>query len=241
MQRPNGRHAATDNSMRRHARHPLFTVAIFAICSALLSVVLIASPASAMTTSAAIKACDANPNCEMTWGAQNDSITMRVKGSKKVIDCPKKEGECVAVIQPKGQSFDAGRDRPNAALASDGQGGEKFRASFDAVLKACQDARAVFADDVARYSCTKSNCDGKGGSCTVSCSKDGSCEASTPKIMVGNVTILMLLQNGSNVNHATVTFEPNHPDNSSAGAPSAGGSSAPAAGGGVPGGPPSFL
>lgn len=241
MQRPNGRHAASDTSRRRHARHSLFSITIFAIYSALLSVVLIASPASAMTTSEAIKACDANPACEMKWGAQNDSITMRVKGSDKVIDCPKKEGDCVAVIKPKGQGFDAHSDRPTATVASDSQDGQKLRASFTAVLTACKDAKGIFADDFARYGCTKSNCDGKGGSCTIKCSRDGHCRASTPKIMVGNVTILMLLQNGSNVHHSAVAFEPNHPDNSSAGASSAGGSSAPAAGGPPPVGGPSFL
>ena len=233
MHRSDGRHTAK----QRRARHWLFVSGVFA---ALFSMMLIASPASAMTTSEAIKACDANPNCEMKWGAQNDSITMRVKGSDKVIDCPKKDGPCVAVIKPKGQGVDTGGDRPNATLSSDSQGGQKFRASLTAVLTACKDSKGIFADDLSRFCCNKANCDWKGGICTVKCSTEGHCQACTPKTMVGNVTILMILQNGSNVRHSVVALEPNHQDNTSA-APSAGGSSASPAGGQPPVGGPSFL
>jgi hypothetical protein len=53
--------------------------------------------AYATDTSQAIKLCDANPNCTMKWGKQNDSITITVKGSGVIIDCPKVNGPCVAV------------------------------------------------------------------------------------------------------------------------------------------------
>jgi hypothetical protein len=48
--------------------------------------------------------------------------------------------------------------------------------------------------------------------CTVGCTRDEQCTGSTPKIMVGSVTILMLLQNGSNVNHSDVVVEPEGDD-----------------------------
>ena len=93
------------------------------LSSLIVGMLLTASPASAMTTSEAIKACDSNPNCSMKWGKENDSITMRVKGSDKVIDCPKVEGPCVAVIKTTRPAFDARSDHPDASLASDGHGG----------------------------------------------------------------------------------------------------------------------
>lgn len=102
----------------------MLTLSRLSILSSLIAGTLLsASPASAMTTSEAIKACDANPNCSMDWGKQNDSITMRVKGSNKVIDCPKIEGPCVAVIKPTTHTFDAGSDHPDGSLVSDHGGG----------------------------------------------------------------------------------------------------------------------
>ncbi len=54
-----------------------------------------ASAAFATDTSQAIKLCDANPNCHMVWGKDNDGITITVGG--KTIDCPKKNGPCTAI------------------------------------------------------------------------------------------------------------------------------------------------
>ena len=117
-----------------------------------------------------------------------------------------------------------------------------FKASMMAVLGACKEAGGVFSDDDGGYGCTKKNCDGKGGSCTVGCTRDEQCKGSTPKIMVGKITILKLLQNGSNGDHSVVLEEPNHsgpnpPSDASTRCAAAGGSS----GGGTVGGPPSFM
>jgi hypothetical protein len=60
--------------------------------------------------------------------------------------------------------------------------------------------------------------------------------------MVGKITILMLLQNGSNVDHSVVLEEPNHSGPASPpDAGSRGGVSPSSTGGGTVGGPPSFL
>ena len=63
------------------------------------------------------------------------------------------------------------------------------------------------------YSCSKSNCDGKGGTCSVNCGDKG-CTGNTPAIIV-NANIRMILQNGSLVNHVYAPDEgsatPNHP------------------------------
>jgi hypothetical protein len=110
-----------------------------------------------------------------------------------------------------------------------------FTADFSTVLQDCKNAKGVWSDDDGGYGCTKPNCDGKGGSCTVGCTRDKECTGSTPKIMVGKVTILMLLQNGSNVDHSVDAAEPSH---GSSGPQTSG--SGGAAGGAV-GGPPSFF
>ncbi|HVY43872.1 MAG TPA: hypothetical protein VG966_12630 [Hyphomicrobiaceae bacterium] len=127
---------------------------------------------------------------------------------------------------------------PTVALADHSD----FKASMMDVLGACKKAGGVFSDDDGGYGCTKNNCDGKGGSCTVGCTRDEQCKGSTPKIMVGKVTILMLLQNGSNVDHSVVLAEPNHgspaPPSDAASRGAVAGSPA---GGPTVGGPPSFL
>jgi hypothetical protein len=76
------------------------------------------------------------------------------------------------------------------------------------VLDSCNAAGGKFDvgkdenGDVVTYGCNKSNCDGKGGDCSVTCGAEShTCVGSTPKIMV-SATLLMLLQNGDNVNHS---------------------------------------
>jgi len=63
------------------------------------------------------------------------------------------------------------------------------------------------------YSCTKSNCDGKGGTCSVNCGDKG-CTGVTP-MLLGNANIRMILQAGSLVNHIYADDDgsqtPNHP------------------------------
>ena len=70
------------------------------------------------------------------------------------------------------------------------------------------------------YGCTKSNCDGKGGECRVSCGDTG-CAGSTPAIVV-KATIRMLLQNGSLVNHLYTESEGPSPNQSGGGKPAPG-------------------
>lgn len=94
---------------------------------------------------------------------------------------------------------------PAAAQDSD------FKSDYMTVLQDCANAHGVWSEDSKGYGCTKANCDGKGNPeggdahmCTVGCNNDDQCKGHTPTILVGNITILMLLQNGSNVHHDTV-------------------------------------
>ena len=50
------------------------------------------------------------------------------------------------------------------------------------------------------YYCDKANCDGKGGSCTVTCSQT-ECYGITPRALARNQTLNSLLQNGDRVLH----------------------------------------
>ena len=89
----------------------------------------------------------------------------------------------------------------------------QFHSYYGRVLQACADAGGVFSEDVGGYGCIKTNCDGKGSpnggdahTCTVGCtygSESGAdnCNGSTPGRVVGNITLLMILQNGNGVNH----------------------------------------
>lgn len=105
------------------------------------------------------------------------------------------------------------------------------------VLDACNAAGGKFDvghdehGDATTYGCNVKNCDGKGGDCSVTCGAEShTCVGSTPKIIV-SATLLMMLQNGSNVNHSYGAVEgattPNHPTETEA--PKSGGQ---------PGGPP---
>lgn len=50
-----------------------------------------------------------------------------------------------------------------------------------AVRGACDNAGGTFiSGEGGGYACTKQNCDGKGGECTVDCKPDGTCKGSTP-------------------------------------------------------------
>src|SRR5689334_6683339 len=89
---------------------------------------------------------------------------------------------------------------------------DPFTAPHDLVLMDCAKAGGVFREeDDGGYGCTKHNCDGKGNgtdgdnahNCTVACDEGGTCRGQTPDILpTKKVTILMLLQDGSNVNHS---------------------------------------
>lgn len=77
------------------------------------------------------------------------------------------------------------------------------------------------------YSCSKANCDGKGGECRVSCGTAG-CTGTTPSRLVHPTTLLGILQDGNMVLH-----HQGEDDGSSAG-----GDSGPPSGGAVPPPPP---
>ena len=49
--------------------------------------------------------------------------------------------------------------------------------------------------------CTKKNCDGKGGDCKVTCDEQGRCVGSTPNALHGAQTLVSILQNGDAVLH----------------------------------------
>jgi hypothetical protein len=63
---------------------------------------------------------------------------------------------------------------------------------------ACDKAGGLFSpsEGTSSYDCIKENCDGKGGTCSVSCTSGGSCEGTTPTTLVGPQTLLSLIQNG---------------------------------------------
>ena len=70
--------------------------------------------------------------------------------------------------------------------------------------KACGAAGGTFGTDAevglgSGYGCTKKNCDGKGGTCAVSCD-NGKCWGSTPT-RIGPTTIIGILQNGDRIIH----------------------------------------
>ena len=86
----------------------------------LTGLVLGTLPARATDTSKAIQLCDANPSCTMRWSKEGDSITITVKGSNTIIDCPKVNGPCVTVrLNPNGFGH-AGENGGNQIQNSDG-------------------------------------------------------------------------------------------------------------------------
>jgi hypothetical protein len=55
---------------------------------------------------------------------------------------------------------------------------------------ACQKAGGDFSTAPGTYGCNKSNCDGKGGTCSVACGTvDHKCVGSTPGHLIANVTL----------------------------------------------------
>ncbi len=53
--------------------------------------------------------------------------------------------------------------------------------SRDDIAASCEASGGSYWSNLDRYGCTKSNCDGKGGDCLVSCDNDGKCIGSTPQ------------------------------------------------------------
>ena len=90
---------------------------------------------------------------------------------------------------------------------------DPFKSNFETVFNDCANAHGVLTEDPGGYGCTKANCDGKGGMCSVACDNDDNCIGSTPgKIHLSTVTGYLL--NGGIVNHDYLPFDdtgtPNH-------------------------------
>lgn len=81
--------------------------------------------------------------------------------------------------------------RPMSTHPTEGQ----LQSSCDAVGG---DFMSYPEDEGGGYRCDKKNCDGKGGTCTVSCGVK-SCTAITPIVIGGPVTLIGILQNGLTV------------------------------------------
>ena len=89
----------------------------------------------------------------------------------------------------------------------------QFHSYYGRVLQACADVGGVWSEDSGGYGCTKNNCDGLGSSkggdahtCTVGCTYGSevgvdNCNGSTPRRLIGKITLRMVLQNGDNVNY----------------------------------------
>jgi hypothetical protein len=60
------------------------------------------------------------------------------------------------------------------------------------IQSACKQADGHFESGGSSYSCTKYNCDGKGGNCSVNCQK-GKCTGTTPLQHVGQLTLTQAL------------------------------------------------
>ena len=57
----------------------------------------------------------------------------------------------------------------------------------------CNTAGGNFEETTTGYSCTKTNCDGKGGDCVVGCGNDGKCAGQTPSTVRGGKDIWKVL------------------------------------------------
>ncbi len=57
------------------------------------------------------------------------------------------------------------------------------KTSLNQLKAICDSMGGSFWSNANGYSCVKSNCDGKGNSCTVFCDADGNCEGYVPKIV----------------------------------------------------------
>jgi hypothetical protein len=55
----------------------------------------------------------------------------------------------------------------------------------DEIRSKCAANGGTFTSNLDNYSCLVKNCDGKGGTCGVSCSADGKCDGSVPPSRVG--------------------------------------------------------
>lgn len=81
--------------------------------------------------------------------------------------------------------------------------------SSSELASACGAAGGSFVDNtdidpLGGYQCTKSNCDGKGGNCTVSCGDKG-CSGTTPTRINKALSLVGILQNGNMVIRDPIT------------------------------------
>jgi hypothetical protein len=75
------------------------------------------------------------------------------------------------------------------------------KVSASQLKSTCDKAGGTFGPtDGGGYYCDKHNCDGKGGTCTVTCGQS-TCYGYTPRALAGNQTLNSLLQNDDRVLH----------------------------------------
>lgn len=68
----------------------------------------------------------------------------------------------------------------------------------EGILKnACARVKGIFGSNESGFACTKTNCDGNGGHCTVAC-VERACVAFTPSPLTKPASLVGILQNGDN-------------------------------------------
>jgi hypothetical protein len=88
-----------------------------------------------------------------------------------------------------------------AATPSGAETRQIAKVSASQLKSTCDKVGGTFGPtDGGGYYCDKHNCDGKGGSCTVTCGETA-CYGITPRAFARNQTLNSLLQNGDRVPH----------------------------------------
>jgi hypothetical protein len=174
---------------------------IFLVWLLALACCLAVTPAMATNSRDAIKACDANPNCNYHVG--NGGVTIVVKdgkGGSTVIDCPAVNGECQVVIR-KSMPTVVG---PLAEVLDDFAvpNNDIFDMNFvnsGRVEAACEMVPGgAFGRVEDAHGCVNRTCAGPGEMCLVFC-VDGRCFGAMPERPTGALTLIGILQNGNAV------------------------------------------
>ncbi|RYE88718.1 MAG: hypothetical protein EOP19_00445 [Hyphomicrobiales bacterium] len=160
---------------------------------------LAAGSAFAIDSREAIRACDANPNCN--YHVSEGGVTIVV--GDRVIDCPAINGECQIVSFRKslppvvgplvGELIEDGLDE-HAFF------GMKF-VNVGRVKNACEGvAGAWFSRTDSSYECLKKGCAGPGTMCVIYCNgTEGKCFGGMPQMPASGLSLVGILQNGSNI------------------------------------------
>jgi hypothetical protein len=175
---------------------------------------VMSGPVGATDARQAIKLCDANPSCGYTV-RDNGSVDLVVKNAQgdQYINCPQK-GECTCDMCQHPQrtgpkkglkasvastlTAGVGTGGPSTGTSAKQAGGwneGRLKGTFSrqAVASACSKAGGSSWSNLDSYGCTKKNCDGKGGDCSVSCNDKGQCVGQTPPSRVAGATLGQVL------------------------------------------------